>query len=71
MSDSFETPWTVAHQATLSMGFPRQKYWSGLPFPPPGHVLITLCFFFITIGKQVDFINYRLYFLFSPTLFRT
>ena len=30
------TPWTVARQAPLSMGFPRQKYWSGLPFPPPG-----------------------------------
>ena len=29
-------PWTVAHQAPLSMGFPRQEYWSGLPFPPPG-----------------------------------
>ena len=35
VSDSFATPWTVAHQAPLSMGFPRQKYWSGLPFPPP------------------------------------
>ena len=32
----FETPWTVAHQAPLSMGFPRQEYWSGLPCPPPG-----------------------------------
>ena len=31
----FVTPWTVARQA-LSMGFPRQEYWSGLPFPPPG-----------------------------------
>ena len=30
------SPWTVAHQACLSMGFPRQEYWSGLPFPPPG-----------------------------------
>ena len=30
------TPWTVAHQAPLSMWFPRQKYWSVLPFPPPG-----------------------------------
>ena len=30
----FETPWT--HQAPLSMGFSRQEYWSGLPFPPPG-----------------------------------
>ena len=33
---SFATPWTVARQAPLSMGFPRQEYWSGLPFPPPG-----------------------------------
>ena len=32
----FVTPWTVAHQAPLSMGFPRQEYWRGLPFPPPG-----------------------------------
>jgi len=31
----FATPWTVAHQALLSMGFPRQEYWSGLPFPSP------------------------------------
>ena len=36
MSDSFETSWTVAQQAPLSMGFPRQEYWSGLPFPSPG-----------------------------------
>ena len=32
----FATPWTVAHQAYLSMGFPRKEYWSGLPFPSPG-----------------------------------
>ena len=32
----FATPWTVAHQALLSMGFSRQEYWSGLPCPPPG-----------------------------------
>ena len=32
----FATPWTLAHQASLSMGFPRQEYWNGLPFPPPG-----------------------------------
>ena len=32
----FVTPWTVAHQAPPSMGFPRQEYWSGLPFPSPG-----------------------------------
>ena len=32
----FATPWTVAHQAPLSMAFPRQEYWSGLPFASPG-----------------------------------
>ena len=32
----FVTLWTVAHQAFLSMRFPRQGYWSGLPLPPPG-----------------------------------
>ena len=32
----FATLWTVAHQAPLSMGFFRQGYWSGLPFPSPG-----------------------------------
>ena len=32
----FETPWTVAYQAPPSMGFSRQEYWSGLPFPSPG-----------------------------------
>ena len=36
MSDSFVSPWTVARQVTLSMGFCRQEYWSELPFPPPG-----------------------------------
>ena len=32
----FATPWTVAYQAYPSMGFSRQEYWSGLPFPSPG-----------------------------------
>ena len=32
------TPRTVAHQAPLSMGFPREEYWSGLPFLPPGNL---------------------------------
>ena len=32
------TPWTVACQAPLSMGFPRQEYWSGLPFPLPEEI---------------------------------
>ena len=35
----FETAWTVAYQGPLSMGFSRQEYWSGLPFPSPGDLL--------------------------------
>ena len=35
----FATPWTVAYQAPLSMGFPRQEYWSGLAFSSPGDLL--------------------------------
>ena len=35
----FETPWTIAHQVPLSMGFSGQEYWSGLSCPPPGHLL--------------------------------
>ena len=36
VSDSFATSWTAAHQTPLSMGFPRQEYWSGLPIPSSG-----------------------------------
>ena len=32
----FATPWTIAYPAPWSMGFSRQEYWSGLPFPSPG-----------------------------------
>ena len=35
VSDSFVTPWTVACQAPLSIGFSRQEYWGGLPFASP------------------------------------
>ena len=38
MSDSSVTPWTVAHQAPLSIAFPKQEYWSGLPSPSPGYL---------------------------------
>ena len=34
----FATPWTIAYQAPLSMGFSRQEHWSGLPCPPPGNL---------------------------------
>ena len=36
---TLEAPWTVACQAPLSMGLPRQEHWSGLPFPSPGDPL--------------------------------
>ena len=38
MSDSLQAHWTVAYQAPLFMEFSRQEYWSGLPFPSPGHL---------------------------------
>ena len=34
----FATPWTVTCQAPLTVGFSRQDYWSGFPFPPPGNL---------------------------------
>ena len=34
----FVTPWTVARQTPLSMGFSQKEYWSGLPWPPPRHL---------------------------------
>ena len=37
----FVTPWTIAHQVPLSMGFPRQEYWNGLPLPSPGDRILT------------------------------
>ena len=39
MSHSFVTPWTLAHQAPVSMGFPRQEYWSAMPFPSPVYIV--------------------------------
>ena len=44
MSNSFETPWTVAHQAPLSMGFPRQEHWSGVPLPSPPNLIVSFNF---------------------------
>ena len=63
------TPWTVARQAPLSMGFSRQKYWCGLPFPSPGDLPYPriepmsptlagrLCVFFVCLF--VFFFNHR------------
>ena len=45
----FATLWTIAHQAPLSMGFSRQEYWSGLPFPSPGQIYILALFTFSSL----------------------
>ena len=39
LSDPFVTPWPMVRQAPPSMDFPRQEYWSGMPFPPPEDLL--------------------------------
>ena len=50
----FAIPWTIDHEATLSMGFSRQEYWSRLPFPPPGDLPTHL---FGLLHCQVDSAN--------------
>ena len=48
----FATPWTVTHQAPLSMGLSRQQYWSGLPFPSPSRDVGVLKFFFFFFLRE-------------------
>ena len=72
------TPWTVAHQAPLSMGFSRQKFWSRLPFPSPGdlrdsgiepesHVSPSLAVGFFTTDPSKAGKSWLLHFLRLPT----
>ena len=64
----FATLWTVAYQAPLSMGFSRQEYWSGLPFPPAGIFLTqALCprLLYLLHGRRI---LYLLSHLRSPLL---
>ena len=71
MSDSLPPPRTVAPKAPLSMGFPRQEYWSGLPFPSPGDLPdpgIKLMSHVSCIGRQV---LYHWHHLGSPSYMRT
>ena len=54
VSNSFAIPGTVARQVPLSMGFPRQEYWSGLPFPYPGDSSWPRDWTYIScVGRQV------------------
>ena len=77
VSDSFATPWTVARQTSLPMGFPRQEYWSRLPFPSPGDLpevgiepaSLTLAGGFITTeppGSPCSLLGGCKFFHFSP-----
>ena len=65
----FVTPWTVAYQAPPSMGFSRQEYWSGVPFPSPGdlpHPGIELVFL---LSSALQVILYPLTYQGSPVAF--
>ena len=55
VTKSLATPWTVAHQASLSMGFPRQEYWTRLPLPSPGGFLTQKLNLYL-LHWQVDFL---------------
>ena len=68
MSDS-ATPWTAARQPPLSMGFSRQEYWNGLPFPPPGDWTQVSCFF--CIGRWIFFFFFNHWATWSFTSWRS
>ena len=53
----FVTPWTVAHQAPLSMGFSREEYWSGLPCPSPGPQYLASAISFFPRVKELDYMG--------------
>ena len=56
VSNSFGTPWTVAYQAPMSVRFPKQEYWSGLPFPSLGD-LSNLGIKPVSLALQADFLS--------------
>ena len=72
------TPWTVACQPSLSMGFSRQEYWSGLPYPPPGDLSdpgiepVSLCLLhwqagslpLVPPGKPTRYFTHQYFFIF-------
>ena len=62
------TPWTVPHQTALSMGFPRQEYWSGLPFPIPGDLPDPGITPASPVAPALDGIDFHLVRIYSQTL---
>ena len=69
----FTTPWTVAYQAPLSMGFPRQEYWSGLPLPSPlRHIdifikTLRICFLLFYALKLTPKSEHLVFWMWSPS----
>ena len=64
----FVTPWTVARQAPMSMGFFRQEYWSGLPFPSPRFVIYSL--YYVKVVSLYDHFVERVFFQFYLFIFK-
>ena len=55
------TPWTAAYQAPLSMGFSRQKYWSGVPLPSPNkHGTYVICLECLAFSARTHYLTARL-----------
>ena len=54
MSGHFATPWTVACQAPLSMGFSRQEYWSRFPFPTLVYIYIYIYIYIYTLDYVIE-----------------
>ena len=50
----FAAPWTIAYHGPLSMGFSRQEYWSGLPFPSPRGIVFTFIWEGLGAGGEGD-----------------
>ena len=65
----FATPWTVAFQVPLSMGFSRQGYWSGLPLPSCNYMaLISLCFYLLQACRHSHCLFSLCLYLFFPLI---
>ena len=64
----FATPWTVAYQAPPSMGFSRQEYWSGLPFPSPSGGTSVAYFSVFPFPELCDY-NVKIALLFQKTVY--
>ena len=68
ITSSFAIPWTVACQATLSVEFSRQEYWSGLPFPSPGDLSDPGLKYYFIYFHLISLLSYHIQGWLSPFL---